>query len=97
MAVVLLYVLYVIIYALIQRGDAPPADVETAPRVTVQTVQHTPTFTLSFFDALEHGKGQAAQGLKPPAPAYAYAAAGAIRRLSQTMWQGVRRPTTPVR
>ncbi|KZV78037.1 hypothetical protein EXIGLDRAFT_79523 [Exidia glandulosa HHB12029] len=100
----LLYVLYVIIHALMHSGTSSSLsrpDLE-APRVTVQTTQHAPTFTLSFFDAAaERGKDSSSHGhghaLKPPAPAYAYAAAGAIRRLSQTMWQGVRRPGTPVR
>ena len=89
---VFLYVVYAIIYALTRPRNS---NVTRGPQV--QTSQSAPTFTLAFFDSLERGKDHAAQALKPPAPAYAYAAAGAIRRLSQTMWQGVRRPGTPVR
>ncbi|EJD53367.1 hypothetical protein AURDEDRAFT_111011 [Auricularia subglabra TFB-10046 SS5] len=87
---VFLYLLYVIVSVLSQSSVAETPDTES------QT-QPAPTYTLSFFAALERkntsASGHGSKSLKPPAPAYAYAAAGAIRRLSQTMFnfQGPRR------
>lgn len=93
-SLLLLFVIYLALSA--PRVDHAEAAGDVERLKVVRTMSGTaptsraPVFAIAFF------RSESAP-LKPPAPAYAYAAAGAVRRLSQTMFQGGRRPTTPVR